>query len=191
MGQVLVDDSPLDPKQVGAWRSRIGYVAQETFLFHDTVRGNLLWARPGASESDLHDALCMAAADSFVAALPHGLDTIVGERGVQLSGGERQRLALARALLRKPSLLILDEATSSIDVENERRIQDAIERLHGRLTILLITHRLGTVQGADSVNLLEHGRLLESGTWEELMEKTSGRFRTMFLTQNLHPVIPA
>jgi len=110
---------------------------------------------------------------------------------VQLSGGERQRLALARALLPKPSLLVLDEATSSIDVENERRIQQAIDRLHGRLTIVVITHRLGTVRGADSVNLLEQGRLCESGTWEDLMERASGRFRAMVLMQNLHPVIPA
>ena len=125
-----------------------------------------------------------AAAD-FVARLPQGLDTVLGDRGVLLSGGERQRVALARALVRRPAMLILDEATSSLDSENERRVQDAIERLHGRLTILVITHRLTTVRGADAIHVLEAGRLVESGSWDDLLNGTAGRFRAMCEAQGL------
>ena len=152
---------------------------QETFLLHDTIRANLLWARPRARESDLQEALQLAAADEFVAALPLDLDTIVGDRGVCLSGGERQRIALARALLRHPSLLILDEATSALDPENERRIQDAISRLRGELTIVVIAHRLSTVRTADQILVLDSGRLVENGTYDELAARTQGRFRAL------------
>ena len=153
-GRVLVDETPLTPELLPAWRDQIGYVPQDSFHFHDTVRANLLWARPEASEAELQEALEVAAA-GFVTRLPQGLDTVLGDRGVRLSGGERQRIALARALLRRPAMLILDEATSSLDSENERRVQDAIERLHGRLTILVITHRLTTVRLADSIHVLD------------------------------------
>lgn len=178
-GAVLVDDLPLTGPRLHAWRQSIGYVPQETFLFHDTIRANLLWALPDATESDLWQALRSAAADPFVERLPHGLDTIVGDRGVRLSGGERQRLALARALLRRPTLLVLDEATSSLDPQNERLVQDAIERLHGETTILLIAHRLSTVRAADRIVVLDHGRIAESGTWQELAARERGAFRAL------------
>jgi ATP-binding cassette subfamily C protein len=183
-GRVLVDETPLRPPLLPAWREQIGYVPQDSFHFHDTVRANLLWARPQASETDLREALEIAAA-GFVASLPQGLDTVLGDRGILLSGGERQRIALARALLRRPLMLILDEATSSLDSENERRVQEAIERLHGRLTILVITHRLTTVRLADSIHVLEGGRLVESGTWQRLLNGTGGRFRAMCEAQGL------
>jgi ATP-binding cassette subfamily C protein len=122
-GEVLIDGIPLDAQRLEAWRSRIGYVAQETFLFNDTVWANLLWTRPDATDEDLHIAHHLAAADEFVARLPDGMETVLGDRGVLLSGGERQQLARARALLREPSLLILDETKSNLDSENERRIQ--------------------------------------------------------------------
>ncbi|MFQ5931884.1 MAG: ABC transporter ATP-binding protein [Nitrospiraceae bacterium] len=176
-GQVLIDGIALDPERMRAWRAQIGYVAQETFLFHDTVRANLLWARPEAVDEEVTQAVRAAAAEEFISKLPMGLDTVVGDRGVQLSGGERQRLALARALLRQPALLILDEATSALDSENERRIQQAIEELHGATTILVISHRLSAIRRADVIYVLEEGELVESGSRETLLAREEGRFQ--------------
>ncbi|MGH9173140.1 MAG: ABC transporter ATP-binding protein, partial [Vicinamibacterales bacterium] len=170
-GQILVDGQPLTPDRLKAWRSQVGYVPQDTFLVHDTVRANLLWARPEASESDLWQALHLAAADEFVAGLAEGLDTVIGDRGLLISGGERQRLAFARALLRKPRLLILDEATNALDAENQSRIQRAIERLRHTTTIVMITHRLSTVRSADMIHVMDAGRLVDSGAWTELEEQ--------------------
>jgi ATP-binding cassette subfamily C protein len=184
-GRILIDGAPLTPGCLRGWREHIGYVAQETFLFHDTVRANLLWACPGASDEQIWEALRLAAADTFVSALPGGIETVVGDRGVRLSGGERQRIALARALLRKPSLLILDEATSALDSENENRIKRAIEELHGSITILIITHRLFSIARADKIYLIEQGRVVESGCWEALVSNRSSRFRAMFEAQSI------
>jgi ATP-binding cassette subfamily C protein len=182
-GRIVVDGRVLDESWLRAWRAGIGYVAQDTLLFNDTVLANLRWAQPQATEAEVWEALRLAAADGFVAALPEGLATQVGDRGVRLSGGERQRLALARALLRRPALLILDEATSALDAENERRIRDAIRALHGRMTILMITHRLPSVRDADVVHVLEGGEWVESGSWAELMERPGGRFRRLWASQ--------
>lgn len=176
-GRVLVDRTELAGSLLHEWRRSIGYVSQETFLFHDTVRANLLWARPGATEAELREALRTAAAEGFVDRLPRGLDTAVGDRGVRLSGGERQRLALARALLRRPTLLVLDEATSALDPQNERVVQDAIEKLHGELTIVLIAHRLSTLRMADHIVLLSDGAVVEAGTWSELHARETGEFQ--------------
>jgi ATP-binding cassette, subfamily C, bacterial len=158
-GRITIDGVVLGDN-AGSWRESIAYVPQDTFLFHDTIRANLTWVRPDASGDDINRALTLAMAD-FVHALPNGLDTVVGDRGVRLSGGERQRIALARALLRKPSLLILDEATSAIDRENEQRILEAIDRLRGSVTIVMITHRLAAVAGVDAVYVLDAGRIVE------------------------------
>ena len=183
-GRVLVDETPLGSDRMRSWRNQIGYVAQDTFLFNDTVRANLLWACPDATEGEIVRALELAAGE-FVFELPEGLEMVLGDRGIRLSGGERQRLALARALLRKPSLLILDEATSALDSENERRIQDAIEKLHGRMTILVITHRLSTIRGADVIHVLERGRLVESGDWDTLIGEPDGRFASLCNAQGI------
>ncbi|MDP9439524.1 MAG: ATP-binding cassette domain-containing protein, partial [Actinomycetota bacterium] len=182
-GRVLVDGTPLRAGMMRSWRGQIGYVAQDTFLFHDTVRANLLWARPDADDEEIRAALRSAAAEEFVRELPDGMDTILGDRGVRLSGGERQRLALARALLRQPQLLILDEATNALDSENEKRIQKSIEQLHGRMTILTITHRISTIRNADVIHVLERGRLVETGDWDALLAKEDGRFRAMYAAQ--------
>ena len=187
-GRVLVDERPLRPEQRRTWRTKIGYVPQDTFLFHDTVRENLLWARPDARDEELREALRLAAAEDFVSRLPEGMETVLGDRGVRLSGGERQRLALARALLRKPSLLILDEATSNLDSENERRIQSAIEELHGSITILIITHRLFTTRSADVIYVLEQGRLVESGDIGSLVARKQGRFLELCNAQSIDTV---
>lgn len=189
-GRVLLDDEPLDAARLAAWRNSIGYVPQEPFLFHDTIRANLLWAKPDATEAELQAVLRTAAAEEFVARLPLGLDTVVGDRGVRLSGGERQRLTLARALLRRPTLLLLDEATSSLDNENERFVQAAIAKLHGELTIIAIAHRLSTVQQADQVVVFEQGRVVETGTPDELAQREHGVFRRLMQSHNLEPAQP-
>ena len=177
-GDVLVDGRGLGDDH-RAWRASVALVPQEPFLFHDTVRANLLWAAPTATDDELWSALNTAVARDFVASLPNGIDTVVGDRGVRLSGGERQRIALARALLRRPQLLVLDEATSSLDTENERAIREALAALHGQLTMLVIAHRLSTVRDADTVVVLDEGRVVEAGTWEELAARSDGRLRAL------------
>ena len=178
-GIVSVDNVPLIDGKQRAWRQSVGYVPQESFLFNNTIRYNLLWARPDATEEEIKHSLKMAAADIFVEELPHGIDTVIGDRGIKLSGGERQRIALARAILRKPLLLLLDEATSALDTENERRIQEAINRLHGELTIVVIAHRLSTLRNADHIVVLENGSVVESGTWDQLCIQPYGRFQNL------------
>jgi len=169
-GVLQVDGETVDDDRRRQWRHSVAYVPQEVFLFHDTIRNNLLWGQPQASEADLCQALQRAAAD-FVFDLPQGLDTVVGDGGIRLSGGERQRLALARALLKSPSLLILDEATSALDQENEARVQRAIENLHGELTVVIISHRLSTTEHADQVVVLDEGKVVAQGGWDEIMNK--------------------
>ncbi len=182
-GVVLIDDEPLGAERLPCWRRKVAYVPQDTFLFHDTVRANLLWAQPDASEAALWQVLQLAAAETFVRELPQGLDTLVGDRGIRLSGGERQRLALARALLYQPLLLLLDEATSALDVEHEQRIQQAIDDLHGELTIVIIAHRLSTVHRADHIVVIDHGHVVETGAWEELSTRAGGRFQALLRLQ--------
>ena len=186
-GRVTVDGVALDETRARAWREEVGYVSQDTYLFHDTVRANLLWARPVASEAEVREALAMAAADEFVAALPAGLDTVIGERGASISHGERQRIALARALLRRPRLLILDEATNSLDAHHEQRILDAIERLRGDLTIVMIAHRIAAVRRADRIYVVERGTIAEAGSWNELCALEHGHFRALCESQGIAP----
>jgi ATP-binding cassette subfamily C protein len=183
-GSIAIDELVLSPERARGWRDQIGYVGSDSFLFHETVRNNLLWARPGASEEDLMAALRLAAAE-FVAMLAAGLDTVIGDRGAMLSQGERQRIALARALLRKPSLLILDEATNALDSESEARVLRAIDRLRGELTILLIAHRLSTIRWADLIHVIENGRVVESGSLESLSARHDGRLRALCEAQSI------
>jgi ATP-binding cassette subfamily C protein len=183
-GRVLVDNVELTPQTARAWRRYVGYVAQDTVLFHDTVRANLLWAKPEASEKDMRESLNLAAAE-FVFELPQGLDTTVGDRGMLLSHGQRQRIALARALLRKPGLLILDEATNSLDFDNEKRILDAIEQLRGQTTVLMIAHRVSAIQRAQMVYVIENGRVAEAGDWQSLSSRPSPRVGSLFRLQDV------
>jgi ATP-binding cassette, subfamily C, bacterial len=178
-GHILIDGVPLTGPLLANWRRSVGYVPQDNFLFNDTVRANLLWACPEASDEDLRRPLSISASDGFIAALPQGLDTIIGERGVRLSGGERQRLGLARALLRNPTVLVLDEATSALDNQTERAVQSAIERLHGSMTIIIIAHRLSTIRGADRILVLERGRIVQVGTWDTLANDRRGAFAAL------------
>lgn len=158
-GRILIDGHALRADRLDAWRDAIAYVPQEPLLFHDTVLANLRWARPAATDAEVVRALEQAAADEFVERLPHGLHTVVGDRGVRLSGGERQRLALARALLRQPTLLVLDEATSALDAASEARILKALVALRGSVTTFLVSHRAAPLRHADVVYVLEGGTL--------------------------------
>ena len=161
IGQVLIDGRPLEGSVLHSWRKSVGYVPQESLLFHETLKDNMRWASPESSEEDIWNALQMASAADFVKALPEGLMTIVGDRGVRLSGGQRQRISLARALLRKPTLLLLDEATSNLDAKNEQRIIQAMQDLRGKMTVVFISHRKSVVECSDRVVVIEGGRALE------------------------------
>ncbi|EMY76216.1 ABC transporter, ATP-binding protein [Leptospira weilii serovar Ranarum str. ICFT] len=183
-GQVLLDGMPLDQWKQNSFREKIGYVPQDPFLFNATIRENLLWSFENAKDKDLWDILSLANAENFVKELPLGLETIVGDRGVKLSGGQRQRIALARALLRKPELLILDEATSALDSESEKLIQQSIERVAHQTTIVVIAHRLSTIAKADQVYVLQKGNLVEEGSFKTLSRKAGGLLNTMLNTQN-------
>jgi subfamily B ATP-binding cassette protein MsbA len=163
-------------------RALMGFVSQETVLFHDTVRANIAYGVEGATDADIETAARAAHAHEFVRRLPDGYDTVVGERGVELSGGQRQRLAIARALLRDPPVLVLDEATSSLDSESERVIQDAIEKLLEGRTVFVIAHRLSTVQRADQILVLDRGRVVERGTHGSLLAE-SGLYRRLYELQ--------
>jgi len=157
-------------------------VAQETYLFHGTVAENLRLARPEVTRAELEAAARAANAHSFIAALPQGYDTVVGERGLKLSGGERQRIAIARALLKDAPILILDEATSSIDAANEHAIQQALERLMLNRTTLVIAHRLSTVVNADQIVVLDAGVAVEAGRHSELLAR-SGAYAGLVVAQ--------
>ena len=167
-GKVCVDGVPLIGPNPRRWRRSVAFVPQDPYLFHGTIGANLRWARPEATEAEMWQALRLAAADGFVAALPAGLDTVAGDRGARLSGGERQRIALARALMTRPALLVIDEATAQLDAENEQRILAALQSLRGRTTIVAITHGPALLQAADGIVLLKSGRVAATGTWREL-----------------------
>ncbi len=170
-GRILLDGIDIRELRLADLRTAIGLVPQEPALFSGTVRENIAYARPSARPEEIEAAARAAHAHEFVERLAQGYDTVVGERGVKLSGGQRQRIAIARALLKDPAVLILDEATSSLDTESERLIEDAMERLLAGRTTLIIAHRLSTVRRADRLVVLEHGRIVEEGTHAELLAR--------------------
>src|SRR6476469_216660 len=171
-GQIYVDDKPVREYDLRTLREAIGVVTQESFLFNGSIRENLLMGKPTASDAELWRAVDAANARQFIERLPQGLESVVGERGVKLSVGEKQRLSIARALLKDPPILILDEATASVDTATERLIQEALERLMANRTSIVIAHRLSTIVHADQILVLDRGRIIERGTHDELVALT-------------------
>jgi ATP-binding cassette subfamily C protein len=182
-GEVLLDGVPLVEDKILALRRSISYVPQDPFLFNASIRDNLLLIDPNAPEEELWRALELSVSAEFVKRLPQGLDTVIGDRGVRLSGGERQRLVLARAILRKPSILVLDEATSSLDTENEKKVQEVLERLKGTVTIVVIAHRLSTIRNADQVIVLDQGKVIQRGRFTQLARDKKGLFSNLLENQ--------
>lgn len=181
-GRVLVDGQDVSQLRLRDYRSRVGVVMQDNFLFDGSVRDNIAFSKPGATDAEVRAAAHVAHCDEFVSRFPEGYDTIVGERGVKLSGGQRQRVAIARAVLADPRILILDEATSSLDSESEALIRDGLQSLrHGRTTFV-IAHRLSTIESADQILVLENGEIVERGTHRELLA-LGGRYRQLYEKQ--------
>ncbi|GAA0592604.1 lipid A export permease/ATP-binding protein MsbA [Caenispirillum bisanense] len=181
-GRVLIDGSDVRDVTLASLRDAVALVSQEVVLFDDTVANNIAYGRPGAGRDEIEAAARHAAAHEFIERLPHGYDTIVGERGLKLSGGQRQRLAIARAMLKNAPILLLDEATSALDTESERQVQQALDELMKGRTTLVIAHRLSTVVNADLIHVIDHGRVIESGTHAELLAR-EGAYARLYQLQ--------
>ncbi|MDR0253337.1 MAG: ABC transporter ATP-binding protein/permease, partial [Brucellaceae bacterium] len=196
-GAIRIDGQNIADVTQASLRSQIAIVQQEPILFHRTLADNIAYARPGASQAEIEEAAKLASAHEFIMRLPKGYATLVGERGVKLSGGERQRVAIARAFLADAPVLILDEATSSLDSESEVLIQQAMERLMIGRTTLVIAHRLSTVRALDRLLVFDKGKILEEGDHDALIRKSNGIYRRLFerqaleLTKGLEDVIPS
>jgi len=169
-GTISIDGHDLRDVSVKSLRTLMGIVTQETILFNDTIRSNIAYGLTNVNDDDVISAAKTANALDFILEQPEGFDTIIGDKGVRLSGGQRQRLAIARAVLSNPPILILDEATSSLDTQSEKLVQEALERLMADRTVLVIAHRLSTIQKADKIIVLEKGQIVESGTHKELLD---------------------
>lgn len=168
-GQVLVDGVDVKDLDLYELRDNIGMAMQDIFLFSDTIEGNIAYGRPDCSFEDIHEAAVMADANHFIKEMPEGYDTVVGERGVGLSGGQKQRISLARALLKKPSILILDDTTSAVDMETESYIQSQLKKLNGQCTVFVIAYRISSIKDADLILVMDNGRIIERGTHRELL----------------------
>ncbi|WP_445666652.1 ABC transporter ATP-binding protein [Fodinibius sp. AD559] len=191
-GDIYIDGIAGSNIDLPTWRSQLGYVSQETVVFDDTIANNIsMWAgehskmKEGELEMKVKTAAGKAYAAPFIKGLPNGYDTVVGDRGVRLSGGQRQRLFIARELFKRPNLLILDEATSALDTESERYIQDSIDGLKGEITVVIIAHRLSTIKNVDRVYVLDEGRVIEQGSYDELYSHDDSRFKEMVKMQSL------
>jgi ATP-binding cassette subfamily B protein len=182
-GRILIDGQDIATVQQRSLRSQIAIVAQEPILFHRSLAENIAYARPGATQDEIERAAYLANAHDFISRLPKGYATLVGERGVKLSGGERQRVAIARAFLADAPILILDEATASLDSESEALIQDAMERLMTGRTVIVIAHRLSTVRALDRILVFDHGRIIEDGPHATLLARDGGTYRRLFEMQ--------
>ncbi len=189
-GAVKLDGVPLPELSRSSLRALLGVVSQDTVLFHESIRANIAYGQPGATHAEVERAAEAANAHEFIARMPQGYETILGERGMRLSGGQRQRIAIARALLRNAPILILDEATSALDTQSERLVQEAIDRLMANRTVLVIAHRLATVRQADEILVLDEGRIIQRGTHAALLE-AGGLYRRLYDLQFRDEVEPA
>jgi ATP-binding cassette subfamily B protein len=178
-GEILLDGQPAPSYPLDWLRNQMSIVPQETLLFGGSIQENIAYGRPGASEKEVEAAARLAHAHEFILTFPERYQTLVGERGVKLSGGQRQRVAIARAILKDPAILILDEATSSLDSESERLVQLALDRLMENRTTFIIAHRLATVRRADRILVIEDGMMVESGTHWELNQQENGLYRRL------------
>ena len=189
-GKILVDGVDSRDIDLPSWRRQIGYVAQDSVIFDDTVGNNIcLWRDDYAGNLEaarmVAEAAEQACASGFIDEMPKGYDTIVGDRGIRLSGGQKQRISLARELYKKPKLLILDEATSSLDSESEKYIQNSIDALKGNMTVIIIAHRLSTIKNVDYIYVIEKGKIIENGTYDKLIKIDDGKFSKMIKMQKL------
>jgi len=183
-GRVLIDGTDIKDVSLKSLRQLVGIVTQETILFNDTIKANIAYGKPGATDEEIKQAALQANAHDFISNLPQGYATVIGDRGMCISGGERQRIAIARALLKNPPILILDEATSQLDSESERIVQDALDRLIRGRTVFVIAHRLSTVRSANKIVVLDKGAIAESGPHEELL-KRDGLYKRLYSMQEL------
>jgi ABC-type multidrug transport system fused ATPase/permease subunit len=178
-GQVLIDNKPINEYDLNSLRNRMAIVPQEVLLFGGTIKENIEYGKPGASEKEVIKAALQANAMEFIDRFPEGLNTLVGDRGIQLSGGQRQRIAIARAILKDPDILILDEATSSLDAESESLVQSALELLMKNRTSIIIAHRLSTIRKADKIIVIDKGQVMETGKHDELIAIENGIYRNL------------
>jgi ABC-type multidrug transport system fused ATPase/permease subunit len=182
-GTITVDNQDMSKVKLSSFRKHLGVVLQDEFLFEGTIKENILFPRPNASEQELQNAVKAAYVNEFTDRFDDGLDTLIGERGVKLSGGQRQRLAIARAILANPKIIILDEATSSLDTESESLIQKSLSELVKDRTTIVIAHRLSTIKQADQILVIESGSIAERGTHDELIE-AKGRYFDLYTYQS-------
>ncbi|HEY9218585.1 MAG TPA: ATP-binding cassette domain-containing protein, partial [Phenylobacterium sp.] len=182
-GRITIDGQDIAQVKQASLRSQIAIVQQDPVLFHRTLAENIAYARPGATQAEIEKAARLASAHDFIMSLPKGYDTLVGERGVKLSGGERQRVAIARAFLADAPILVLDEATSSLDVETERQVQAAMEELMVGRTTVVIAHRLSTIRSADRILVFEDGRIVEEGRHHDLVDRGGAYARLHAVTE--------
>ncbi|HDZ84492.1 MAG TPA: ATP-binding cassette domain-containing protein, partial [Nitrospirae bacterium] len=178
-GGIFIDGTDISTLTFKSLRSLLGIVSQDVILFNDTILENIKYGKPGASREKVIEAAKAAYADDFIKEFPEGYDTMIGERGLRLSGGQRQRLSIARAVLRNPPVLVLDEATSSLDTASEMIIQNALEKLMESRTTIVIAHRLSTIRKADRILVMGKGRIIEKGTHDELLEQ-GGVYRKLY-----------
>ncbi|MFZ1582843.1 MAG: ABC subfamily B transporter ATP-binding protein, partial [Saprospiraceae bacterium] len=178
-GNILVDGVDIDEYNLTQFRKNIGIVPQEVILFGGTIRENIAYGKPNATEEEITMAARQSNSWEFISSFPDGMDTIVGDRGIKLSGGQRQRIAIARAILKDPKILILDEATSSLDAESEKLVQEALDKLMQNRTSIIIAHRLSTIRDVDSIYVLENGKIIEKGSHAELIANEHGTYAAL------------